>query len=194
MRSLFATIALAACTIVAAAPQNSSVIPTRLNLHPTQIRKGSNPDNDHIWVIEEVNSANTTINDVTLTLSGPKDVTLNGDWNKFVYSKFLAMMGERLVGTGVSTKEDTGGSITLTIDGLSSGNHSLLAWHNAWDGGNAKLATVSVTVDGKKLASVCVWQNQGISSTNSCLERAAIASSEQCVGGSRVVCGVLRLK
>ncbi|KAM0263682.1 hypothetical protein ACHAPA_008656 [Fusarium lateritium] len=153
MRSLFALTALAACTIVAAAPQNSSVAPTRLNLHPTQIRKGNNTDNDHIWVIEEANSANTTIDDVTFSLTAPKDVTLNGDWNKIVYAKFLATMGERLVGTGISSNEDTGGPITLTIDGLSSGNHSLLAWHNAWDGGNAKLASVSVAADGKILAS-----------------------------------------
>ncbi|KAF5019517.1 hypothetical protein F66182_8459 [Fusarium sp. NRRL 66182] len=154
MRSLFTIAAWAACMFTSVIAQgNSSTTPVRVSLHPVQIRKGNNPDNDALWVIDEASSANITINNVRLALSGPKGVTLNGDWNKLIYAKFLATMGERLVGTGISTNEDTGGPITLTIGGLSNGKHSLLAWHNFWAKSDANLATVSVSVNGKDLAS-----------------------------------------
>ncbi|KAK7419036.1 hypothetical protein QQX98_003538 [Neonectria punicea] len=159
MRSIFAIVALAACGGATTDPlvafrDNSSVVSssrTRINLHPSQIRLGNNPDNDELWVIEEATSATTAINGINFTLSGPKGITLNGNWNKPIYAKFLATLGERLVGTAISTNEESGGPITLTIDGLSNGNHSLLAWHNSWERGDGSLANVSVTLNGKRL-------------------------------------------
>ncbi|KAM5343799.1 hypothetical protein ACJ41O_012336 [Fusarium nematophilum] len=115
--------------------------------------KGNNLDNDALWIIEETASATTTVDGVNFTLSAPNGATLNGNWNKPVYTKFLAAMGERLVGTAISTDEDNGGPITLILDGLSGGNHSLLAWHNSWETGGVNLATVSVSVGGDRLAS-----------------------------------------
>ncbi|KAM5386448.1 hypothetical protein ACJZ2D_000411 [Fusarium nematophilum] len=150
MRAIFAIVALGVSRVATAAlttPLDSpAAIPntrTRVNLHPSHIRKGNNLDNDALWIIEETASATTTVDGVNFTLSAPNGATLNGNWNKPVYTKFLAAMGERLVGTAISTDEDNGGPITLILDGLSGGNHSLLAWHNSWETGGVNLATVS---------------------------------------------------
>ncbi|KAF4987087.1 hypothetical protein FDECE_15610 [Fusarium decemcellulare] len=154
MKKVLAIAAFAACKFAAAAVSSAAQGNfTRVNLHPVQVRQGNNPDKDTIWVIEEATTAKTTVNNIDFTLSAPKDVTLNGDWNKSIYAKFLATLGERLVGTAISTNEDTGGAITLTIDGLAAGNHSLLTWHNSWKAADSNLAAVSVSVNGKKVAS-----------------------------------------
>ncbi|KAF4977887.1 hypothetical protein FZEAL_5661 [Fusarium zealandicum] len=152
----FLAIAALAASLVSAASDVASLnftgvagTRTRVNLHPVQIKKGDNPENDAVWVIEEATSATFSVKDIEMTLSAPKSITLNGDWNKLIYAKFLATMGERLVGTGISTDEDKGGPITLTVTGLSNGNHSLLTWHNSWKNADENLATVSVSVNGK---------------------------------------------
>lgn len=161
------SIATSATKVFAAATAPGEIAPaipstrTRVDLHPFQIAKQNNPD-DILWSIEEATSVNTTINDIDFTLSAANGTTLNGNWNKIIYAKFLATLGERLVGTAISTDEDSGVPITLTIDGLADGNHSLLAWHNSWNSATTDLATVSVSVDGKELATVgaiseCPW-------------------------------------
>lgn len=143
---------------VAAANGSAPVIPktrTRVDLHPFQIQQQSNPD-DTLWSVEEANSVNTTINDLDFTLTAGNGTTLNGNWNKVIYSKFLATLGERLVGTAVSTDEDNGVPITLTIGGLPDGNHSLLTWHNSWNEASGDLSAVSISVNGVELIKVRV--------------------------------------
>lgn len=125
---------------------------TRVNVHPFQIRVIEDTDYN-LWSIEEAASVSTTINDLDLTLSAGS-TTLNGGWYKYGYTGIVSNLGERVIAAGISTNEDSGGGpITLSITGLAEGTHSLLTWHNAWDGLDST-ATLSVAVDGTEKASV----------------------------------------
>lgn len=126
---------------------------TRVKVHPSQIRLL--PDSDYnVWQIADVTSAEYTANGLDFTLSAGGTIALEGDWNKVNYRQFVAKLGERLVGTAITTHEDSvGGPITLTIAGLPEGEHSLLTWHNGWQR-LAEIATLSISVNGEEIVTV----------------------------------------
>ncbi|KAF1850520.1 polysaccharide lyase family 1 protein [Cucurbitaria berberidis CBS 394.84] len=131
--------------------------PVRVRLNPAGIRDLS--DSDFVtWTVPNAASANLkgsngTALSFTLSAASGK---LSGNYNKVVYTRMISSLGERVIAEGISTGNDNsstigGAAITLSISGLPAGEHSLLAWHNAWDKINAT-ASVTVTVDGKEAA------------------------------------------
>lgn len=130
---------------------------TRVRLNPANVRDYS--DSDYLtWTVPSAAKAdfksggdNTSLS-VSLSVSSGK---LSGNSNKAVYTRIISSLGERVVGQGVSTKNDAGddvsGPLTLTISGLSAGQHTVLAWHNAWDKLDVT-ASVTVSVDGNVAA------------------------------------------
>lgn len=129
--------------------------PFKVRLNPSNIRATPlDPDYDNVWTIGSVSSANITINGIALGLSIPSADVFKGTYYKLVYTRFSEYLGERVVAEGVSTDSTTGDPITLTIQGLAPGNHTLLTFHNAWD----KLAgatNISISVDGSTAIAVC---------------------------------------
>jgi hypothetical protein len=139
--------AIIGCAAVAAAAR------TRVKVHPSQIRLLEDTDYE-VWSIADETTATFSANDLGFTLSAGGDIALQGDWHKITYQEFVPKLGERLVGTAVTTHEDSAGSpLTLTIEGLVEGEHSLLAWHNSWQTLEA-YATVSVSVNGEEVETV----------------------------------------
>ncbi|KAF1959116.1 family 1 polysaccharide lyase [Byssothecium circinans] len=124
----------------------------RVRLNPAKVRDTG--ENDfRTWTIPNAASALIKSNGTgfTYTLSAASG-KLNGNSYKTVYTRIIASLGERVVAEGISTETDSGDNaggvaITLTISGLSAGNHTLLAWHNAWDALN-RTAALSITADG----------------------------------------------
>ena len=74
-----------------------------------------------------------------------------------MFTTFLASLGERIVGEGISTDTTTGQPVTLKIQGLAPGNHTLLTFHNAWDKLDTA-ATLSISVDGNTVLTVSLEQ------------------------------------
>lgn len=126
----------------------------RVRLSPSTVNELAEPD-FHTWNIEnESQNASTTIDSLDLTLSSSADSDLEGNSYKYQYTRPVAHLGERVVNQGITTSRDNPGPITLTIQGLEAGEHTLLTWHNAWDSLDST-ATVSVSVDGEDKTSVC---------------------------------------
>ncbi|QDS76584.1 hypothetical protein FKW77_007171 [Venturia effusa] len=124
---------------------------TRVRLNPAKVRDSD--DSDYLtWTVPEAAkaefaSSNVTGLSFTLAASGGK---ISGSYNKVAYSRMVSSLGERVVGEGVSGEGKTS-SLTLTISGLPTGEHTILAWHNAMDKGNTT-AALSIKVDGKEVA------------------------------------------
>lgn len=133
----------------------SAASPFKVRLNPSNIRATPlDPDYDNVWTIPSVSSTNITINGVNLGLSVPSPNVFKGTYYKLVYTRFAAYLGERVIAEGVSTDSTTAVPITLTIQGLAPGNHSLLTFHNAWD----KLpgaTNLTISVDGQVADRVC---------------------------------------
>ncbi|KAE9965398.1 hypothetical protein BLS_007673 [Venturia inaequalis] len=142
-------------------PRNSTIpaLPstsTRVRLNPAAIRNSD--DDDYVnWTVPEAAQAdfaagNGTSLSFSLAAVGGK---LGGNYNKVAYARMISSLGERVVGEGISTKSNAGASaggipLALTISGLPTGQHTILAWHNAWEK-ISKTASVSVSVDGKEV-------------------------------------------
>ncbi|KAF9693272.1 hypothetical protein EKO04_008904 [Ascochyta lentis] len=129
---------------------------TRVRLNPAKVRDTGDTDFT-TWTIAEGPSSKLVTNDTGLsfTLSAASG-KLNGNWNKVVYSRIITSLGERVVGEGISTTAENGDNaggvaIKLSISGLPAGEHSILAWHNAWDALKTA-ASLTVTVNGKEAA------------------------------------------
>lgn len=146
-------VAAAACASARAIARDDAAGRSRVKLHPVQVRLLADTDHE-VWTIsDEATASFTTDNGIDLTLSAGNS-TLQGDWYRLVYQTFVPKIGERMVGTGISTNDETtGGPLTLTLAGLSEGEHSLLTWHNAWSN-IQETATVSISVDGTEVATV----------------------------------------
>ena len=112
------------------------------------------------WAISETSSADTTIDGVTFTVSlyNSTGTSIKCDWYKTaVQSPYYA----RLVGDGLTVVDgNSGGSIQMTIAGLSAGTHTLLTYHNTTNGYDH--AEVNVTVNGTKLISNLTQTNRAL--------------------------------
>ncbi|KAF4992967.1 hypothetical protein FDECE_13551 [Fusarium decemcellulare] len=152
--SLYASVALALAVAWSSAASVSTRPPayprtrTLVSLHPSKVQALSDPDYN-LWRINgsAPAPARFSANGLGFTLSTTETgAKLSGGVNKPVYTKPLPSVGQRLIGTGITTKAD-GGSIKLTITGLPAGQHSISTWHNSWADLD-KIPTVAVTIDG----------------------------------------------
>ncbi|UPX10283.1 uncharacterized protein EKO05_0000950 [Ascochyta rabiei] len=129
---------------------------TRIRLNPAKVRDSGDTDFT-TWTVIEGPSSKFITNDTGLSFAlSASSGKLNGNWNKAVYTRIIASLGERVIGEGISTIADNGDNvggvaIKLSISGLSAGEHSILAWHNAWDALKTA-ASLTVTVNGKEAA------------------------------------------
>ncbi|KAJ8080159.1 hypothetical protein PM082_016987 [Marasmius tenuissimus] len=121
-------------------------------LNPTGVPLRS--DNEWLaWTITNGQaSASTTVSGVKFTVTAGSGTTLKGGQYKVVRNNFNGFLGEHMVGQGMSTEVTTGTPLTLSIQGLSAGTHSLLSWHNAWDNINS-VTGIDVAVGGTKVVS-----------------------------------------
>ncbi|TDZ32228.1 putative pectate lyase C [Colletotrichum spinosum] len=125
----------------------------RVRLNPANVRDLLDTDYT-TWTIPGKSSANITVGNVTdgdvvFHLAAGNGSELAGNSNKLQYTRFLSSLGERVVGQGVSTSNKDGAPLILSVTGLAAGNHSLLAWHNAWDS-MTETATLDVAVNGER--------------------------------------------
>jgi hypothetical protein len=126
----------------------------RVRLNPAKVRDTGDTDFT-TWTVAEGASSKLEANGTGLSfILSAGTGKLNGNWNKAVYSRIISSLGERVVGEGISTIADNGDNaggvpIKLTISGLPAGEHSILAWHNAWDALKTA-ASLTVTANGKE--------------------------------------------
>lgn len=97
----------------------------------------------HNWIVDGDTSASTTINGLSVTLSASGG-SLRIEDNKKLH--FYKADYSRLMCDGVTVDADGGGTLKLTISGLSDGTHSIKTYHGAT--GNETTSNQSVTVNG----------------------------------------------
>ncbi|KAH7084514.1 family 1 polysaccharide lyase [Paraphoma chrysanthemicola] len=153
--------ALLTCAVALSLNQprdGSTAFSTRVRLNPAVIR--STEENDYAtWTVPSATQADFVLangSSLAFKLTAIQG-RLGGNYNKFAYTRIISSLGERVVAQGISTKDDAGKDVggvalKLSISGLSSGNHTILAWHNAWDKLNST-ARVAITVDGEEITS-----------------------------------------
>lgn len=133
--------------------RQAAQIPYRIRMHSANARNLSETDYD-TWTVTDGPTSNTSIGPLSLSLTAASgDAALTGGEYKEQARRFLSSLGERVVSQGVTTSEDdgTGISLTLSIAGLDQGEHTLLTWHNAWDD-VASPSSLKVDVDGTSIA------------------------------------------
>jgi hypothetical protein len=111
------------------------------------------------WVVATGTSSSLSVDSLTLTLqlvSPSEGACIKSNWWKTNVTG-----GSKLTGDGIGvygydadgntpTLTEGSATVTLTIDGLSAGEHSLLAYHNVTDGLTGAVAPIDVSVDGTK--------------------------------------------
>ncbi len=97
------------------------------------------------WIVDGDTSASTTISGLSITLSASGG-SLRIEDNKKLH--FYNDKYSRLMCDGATVDADGGGTLKLTISGLSDGTHSIKTYHGAT--GNETTSTQSVTVNGTK--------------------------------------------
>lgn len=108
------------------------------------------------WVVAEATTDTKTFNGITFKLANSGGTALSNIWFK---TGVQAPNYARLVCDGVSVAG--GGSIQLTITGLSAGTHTLLAYHNALEG--TALVPMNVDVDGTRQVTNLQTSNRALS-------------------------------
>lgn len=161
--------AILAASLAAAGPlvgrQSGSPAPSppdsflRVHLHPEPVRLQADADYN-TWTVptqNDISTASTTIAGVDFTVASLDGQLLNGNSYKFLYARFLSVLGERNVNEGLSTETDgvEPHALSLSITGLPAGNHTLLSWHNAWDK-IPDAGSLDISVNGKNIISVSI--------------------------------------
>jgi len=117
------------------------------------------------WAVNQVQSESKTLdNGLTLTVAASGNAnTLRAQWHKNTCTAGKnGQTGLRLLGDGVvafiaesdgntPTLTDTPTSITVTIEGLEAGDHSVAAYHVWKDPKNGDMPTVNVAVNGQTM-------------------------------------------
>ena len=127
--------------------------PYRIRLYSANARNLSETDYD-TWTVTDGPTSSASIGPLSLSLAvASGEAILTGGEYKEQARRFLSSLGERVVNQGVTTSEDDGPgvSLTLSIAGLEQGEHTLLTWHNAWDD-IASPSSLDVDVDGASAA------------------------------------------
>ena len=146
--------------ILPVACRNSSALPppypetrTLVKLHPAQVAALEDPDYQ-LWKVNSDSGVKTfSANGLDFTIKATaQGDSLVGGANTPVYTTPFPDVGQRLIGSGITTESD-GGSITLTISGLPAGEHWLSTWHNAWEEFD-QTPSVALIIDGRSGISV----------------------------------------
>jgi hypothetical protein len=125
----------------------------KIRFNPSNIRYLEDTDYN-VWTIDtNTATASGSWNGVDFTVTAGGSSNFYGNYYKLIYTKFVSFLGERVIGEGITTDDELGLPLTLTIKGLSPGNHTLLAWHNCWDK-LTSVAPINITVDGEPVALV----------------------------------------
>ncbi|KAL4868985.1 hypothetical protein BDV12DRAFT_208865 [Aspergillus spectabilis] len=147
MRNILKRTALVASLLTTTAAQ------LRVRLAPSSIRTLAEPDFETLVVESEAQSSSDTFDNVSITVSAPEGSYLEGSYYKYQYTRFVSHLGERVANQGITTSVDNPGPITLSITGLSEGEHTLLTWHNLWSNPEGEPATVSISANGEEIGS-----------------------------------------
>lgn len=111
------------------------------------------------WTVTETASTSNTYSGVTFTFAkyGTNGSGIKTDW----YKSGVVDLAQRLTQDGLIVVDgNSGGAIELTLSGLSTGSHSILAYHNSTNGYD--WASVNVYVDGSlKQSNVQPTNRQG---------------------------------
>lgn len=151
---------------VASTPPNSTIVTASATSHvistPTAtgikvrvmpaVLNGWRDEDWTLWGVPEANTSSTTVDGVTVSLAAGSG-KLAGNQYKVMQYTFLPTLGQRMLGAGTTTESTEGVTLTLTLQGLSAGNHSLLVYHNTWEN-LASVATISATLNGKTVITV----------------------------------------
>lgn len=123
----------------------------KVRINPnTPLVKPDDRDYPH-WTVTGGTSSSYTQNGVTFQLS-TSGTDLRGSRFKVMVSTMQPLLGERVLGEGISTDSTTGNALTLKLTGLTTGTRTLLTYHNAWDN-LSKTANIKVTVNGNTVIS-----------------------------------------
>ncbi|KAM0321815.1 hypothetical protein ACHAQA_009912 [Verticillium albo-atrum] len=123
----------------------------RVRLNPARVRASAVEEPDFkLWTITgEPKTVSSTFGDISVTVAAANSTIAGGSY-KYHFTRRLAPLGEKLVAQGISTNPDDAGNkpMSISVTGLPAGDHSLLAWHNAWDRLDA-VASLAVKVNGE---------------------------------------------
>ena len=163
MKKFFLCLALALPTIATA---------QRVDLNMTgRPEREVNAEGFTPWAVADRGDATLQIDQLKLTLKGTagnQSTGLRATWWKQGVRTGMPLIGDGIVPLEASStnkdakpqgkrrqvKENQGTkSITLTLDGLTAGHHTLLAYHNIVDGYNLPAAPIDVWVNGQKVLS-----------------------------------------
>ncbi len=114
-----------------------------VDLNKNDGRKASYATNANNWIVVGETSATATIEGLTMTL------TASGGSLRMENNKKLQKMSgiySRLTMDAATVDATSGGTLTLTISGLSNGTHSLKTYHSAT--GNESVSGISVSASG----------------------------------------------
>lgn len=153
MKNLLATTFLLCCTVMVTAQRIDFDFPGKENPDKhTEVGYTS-------WAVGRVPSANKTFeNGVSITLTpGGAATSLGSNWSKVdVETNKLKLIGEEVLVTNLDNGNltqitDKSTSLTLTITGLTAGEHTLRAYHNNSDK-NQTQPDIEVSVNGTVVA------------------------------------------
>ncbi|KAH8792749.1 hypothetical protein DL96DRAFT_1657033 [Flagelloscypha sp. PMI_526] len=105
--------------------------PLRVRFNPIVTQVKHEPDRGNWAFVNGASSYTMTMSGVTATVSS--STTFIGSYWAIGYRKFEAYLGERVGAEGISTGDKSGVPISLSFEGLSTGGHTLLSYHNSWD-------------------------------------------------------------
>jgi hypothetical protein len=155
----------AECRNSSAAPPSYPETRTLVKLQPARVSALEDPDYN-LWNIDDSDSVSEfSANGLDFTIKATSEGDkLVGGAVASVYTKPFPDVGQRLIGSGITTESD-GGSITLTISGLPAGEHWLSSWHNAWEDLD-DVPSIALVINGKGGISVSFsFRDQSIAAT-----------------------------
>ncbi len=127
-------------TTVSAADTGSRIL---VDLNKNDGRKASYARNANNWIVVGETSASTTINGVTMTLTA-NGGSLRMENNKKLQKQSLEY--SYLTMDAATVDATSGGTLTLTLSGLSNGTHTVKTYHSAT--GNESVSGISVSASG----------------------------------------------
>ena len=106
-----------------------------------------------LWQVAQGKSTSMEIDGITCTLSCPTDADyeIRTGWSKtFIQNATYKEQNGRLTFDGISLDPRTYGSITLRLEGLPAGQHTIQTYHNCWENPTAFYAApITVKLNGE---------------------------------------------
>jgi hypothetical protein len=138
---MFAALALSASAV------NAQQLKVDISITNRQAQEVQEPGYT-LWQVAQGKSTSMEIDGITCTLSCPADADyeIRTGWSKtYIQNASYKEQNGRLTFDGISLDPRTYGSITLRLEGLPVGQHSLQTYHNCWENPTAFYA-VPMTV------------------------------------------------